>query len=174
MRFSGLFVSLKGSARSRVLLKVFPKPWRCSSLCDSSQPAELLHWAPENQTLMPDDSWEKRTFRLDFLTLVRGPCCPPSSEGFPKLGRLMWLSPLYVFCLAYNPPSQIQFTNKSEGPVAWTRRGGDGLHASCVHARRLSRRVARPHRCQVDRQGDRQGDRQQGELGGQGTRGGEK
>ena len=61
--------------------------------------------------------------------------------------------------------------NKSEGPVAWTRRGGDGLHASCVHARRLSRRVARPHRCQGDRQCDRQGDRQQGELGGQGTRG---
>ena len=112
LRFSGLFVSLKGSARSRVLLKVFPKPWRCSSLCDSSQPAELLHWAPENQTLMPDDSWERRTFRLDFLTLVRGPCCPPSSEGFPKLGRLMWLSPLYVFCLACNPPSQIHLQTR--------------------------------------------------------------
>ena len=49
---------------------------------------------------------------MDFLTLVRGPCCPPSSEGFPKLGRLMWLSPLYVFCLACNPMSQIHFQKR--------------------------------------------------------------
>ena len=73
--------------------------------------------------------------------------------------------------LGLQPDVTNPFSKKGEeGPVAWTRRVGDGLHASCVHARRLSRRVARPHRCQ----GDRQGDRQQGELGGQETRGGEK
>ena len=49
---------------------------------------------------------------MDFLTLVRGPCCPPSSEGFPKLGRLMWLSPLYVFCLACKPTSQIHLETR--------------------------------------------------------------
>lgn len=71
--------------------------------------------------------------------------------------------------LGLQPNITNPFSNKSEGPVAWTRREGDGLHASCGRARRLSRRVARPHRCQGDRQGDRQG-----ELGGQETQGGEK
>ena len=58
--------------------------------------------------------------------------------------------------LCLQPNITNPFSNKSEGPVAWTRREGDGLHASCARARRLSRRVARPHRCQGDRQGDRQ------------------